>query len=527
LIASGEMSSTAAISPDGLSVAYNRVREDWTSEIHIIGVNSPEPKVLYRGPATVHILDWSRDGSALLVREVRSAAYQPLRWLLISARTGEVRELNLPVGRFGTGLLTEAELLQLQAGLSPDARFVAYTELNERSEPSVYVALADGSSRRRVTAPGASAYVFAWSPNGKSLLYISDQSGSHDLWALDIKGGSPVGLPTLVKKDIGPVFGTGIADDGSVFYSVKVNTGSVYLGELDVEAATVHDMRELPQPRGTRNASARWSPDGSKLLLQRETADRTFQNVIHDVLTGQEHEMTIPDNLVRNKDATGGAGRGYQVDWTRDPRTMLFASLRLKGPTQISIVDTVTGEVKQRKDASDISASYYAVTPSPDGVHVFAVTGGNASNDSRVVRINMETGQENSVCRARPMVWAVSPDGKYVACGGYSDSLQVVAEDGGRGRDLVKSGMFSAMAWTPDGKNLIYTTVERGALTSAKYWIVPFGGGEPRRLTVPLDRLGMLSIHPSGRRIAITSAGKWTELWVLQNLNTLRSRPTP
>jgi len=237
--------------------------------------------------------------------------------------------------------------------------------------------------------------------------------------------------------------------------------------------------------------------------------------------------MTIPDNLVRNKDATGGAGRGYQVDWTRDPRTMLYASLRLKGPTQISIVDTVTGEVKQRKDASDIAASYYAVTPSPDGVHVFAVTGGNASNDSRVVRINMETGQENSVCRARPMVWAVSPDGKYVACGGYSDSLQVVAEDGSRGRDLVKSGMFSAMAWTPDGKNLIYTTVERGALTSAKYWIVPFGGGEPRRLTVPLDRLGMLSIHPSGRRIAITSAGKWTELWVLQNLNTLRSRPTP
>src|SRR5215831_2255007 len=154
LIASGELSSTAAISPDGSSVAYNRVRDDWTSEIHIIGVNSPEPKVLYHGPAAAHILDWSRDGSTLLVREVRTAAHQPLRWLLISARTGEVRELNLPVGRFGTGLLTEAELLQLQAGLSPDARFVAYTELNERSEPSVYVAPADGSSRRRVTAPG-------------------------------------------------------------------------------------------------------------------------------------------------------------------------------------------------------------------------------------------------------------------------------------------------------------------------------------------------------------------------------------
>ncbi len=320
LIASGEMSSTAAISPDGSLVAYNRVRDDWTSEIHIIGVNSPEPKVLYGGPAAAHILDWSRDGSALLVREVRAAAHQPLRWLLISARTGEVRELNLPAGRFGTELITEAEQLQVQAGLSPDARFVAYTQLNERSEPSVYVAPVDGSSRRRVTVPGASAYVFAWSPNGKSLLYTSDQSGSHDLWALDIKDGSPVGLPTLVKKDIGPVFGTGIADDGSVFYSVKVNTGSVYLGELDVEAATVNDMRELPQPRGTRNASAKWSPDGSKLLLlRRETADRTFQNVIYDVVTGQEHEIAIPDNLVPNKDTTGGAERSYQIDWTPAP----------------------------------------------------------------------------------------------------------------------------------------------------------------------------------------------------------------
>jgi Tol biopolymer transport system component len=417
--------------------------------------------------------------------------------------------------------------LQSQAGLSPDGRFVAYTQLNERSEPSVYVAPLDGSSRRSVTAPGASAYFFGWSPIGKSLLYISDQSGSYDLWALDVKDGSPVGLPTLVKKDIGPVFGTGIADDGSVFYSVKVQTGSVYLGELDVEAATVRDMRELTQPRGIRNASARWSPDGSKLLLRRDTADRTFQHVIHDVLTGQGHEMAIPDNLEHDKDTTGGAERSYEVNWTRDPRMMLFASGHLKGPTEISIVDTVTGEVKRRQDASDAAGRYYGVTASSDGVHVFGVTGGNMSNDSRVVRINMETGQENSVCRARPMVWAVSPDGRYVACGGYSDSLQVVAPDGSGARDLVKGGMFSAMAWTPDGRNLIYTTVERGALTSAKYWVVPFGGGEPRRLTVPLDRLGLISIHPSGRRIAITSAGTWTELWVLQNLNTLHSRPTP
>ncbi len=120
---------------------------------------------------------------------------------------------------------------------------------------------------------------------------------------------------------------------------------------------------------------------------------------------------------------------------------MLFASARLKGPTQISIVDTVTGEVKRRTNASDAAAAYYAVTPSPDGIHVFAVTGRNMSNDSHVVRINMKTGQENSVCRARPMVWAVSSDGRYVACGGYSDSLQVVAADGGRARDLVEGGM--------------------------------------------------------------------------------------
>jgi Tol biopolymer transport system component len=244
-------------------------------------------------------------------------------------------------------------------------------------------------------------------------------------------------------------------------------------------------------------------------MVSRWTTQRfQLQNVIRDMATGKEQELKAA-RIFENQ----------RVDWTPDPESLLVTSAPLDTPSKLAIVDVESGKVRREVRLSDAMGEYAWPSISPDNAHVFAVKGGNMSNDSRVVRINLQTGEETDICPARPMVWALSPDGSQIACGGFGGSIRVVPVQGGSGRDLVKGGAFSAMAWTPDGKHLIYTTVERGALTSAAYWIVPSAGGQPRRIEMPMNRLGLISIHPDGRRIAITSTVNWTELWVLENLN--------
>jgi Tol biopolymer transport system component len=156
----------------------------------------------------------------------------------------------------------------------------------------------------------------------------------------------------------------------------------------------------------------------------------------------------------------------------------------------------------------------------PDGRHVYMAKGGAMTKSSHVVRIDLQTGEEKEICAAMPSVWALSPDGKQIACAGHGDGIQILQTQGGTGRDLVKGAQFGPMAWTADGTHLIYTIPAPGAGPGGAgiYWMIPTAGGTPRRLDLALDRVGLMSIHPDNRHIAISPGGSTTEVWVLQNL---------
>jgi Tol biopolymer transport system component len=77
--------------------------------------------------------------------------------------------------------------------LSPDGRFLASSlpEAPPASGTVVFVtAVGDGKPHKVAWSP-EDAYVFGWSPDGQQLLYVSDQSGSYDLWAVPVKDAEP------------------------------------------------------------------------------------------------------------------------------------------------------------------------------------------------------------------------------------------------------------------------------------------------------------------------------------------------
>jgi hypothetical protein len=98
-------------------------------------------------------------------------------------------------------------------------------------------------------------------------------------------------------------------------------------------------------------------------------------------------------------------------------------------------------------------------------------------------------------------------------CAGIDGVIRTYSIDGNVQRELVKGQDLGPLTWTPDGTHVIYTSA-RG------YWILPSTGGVPRRIAVPVERYGRLSIHPDGRQVAMSFYGATAELWVLENLAT-------
>src|SRR5437588_3225659 len=97
-----------------------------------------------------------------------------------------------------------------------------------------------------------------------------------------------------------------------------------------------------------------------------------------------------------------------------------------------------------------------------------------------------------------------SPDGETVAFAGeYEGNLDVytVPAAGGVPRRLTHHPDPDVpVAWTPDGKNVLFRSPRGSYARFLKLFSVPVGGGQPTELPLPMAEDGSLS--PDGQRIA-------------------------
>ena len=59
---------------------------------------------------------------------------------------------------------------------------------------------ADGSKVRRLTEDGSSDYTPRWSPDGKSIAFISTRSGNSQVWIIPVNGGEARQLTSLATE---------------------------------------------------------------------------------------------------------------------------------------------------------------------------------------------------------------------------------------------------------------------------------------------------------------------------------------
>jgi Tol biopolymer transport system component len=485
-----EGSAYDVFSRDGKQIAYGSYTKDLVPQLRIRNLDGSGLRTLYseKDHCCVTPLDWSPDaGSILALRGVSSRASE---LTLISTADGSVRVLRSFRGLF----------MLKRASFSPDGRSVAFSSVAEGSPPhgDVFLMTADGRNEVVVAGHPAEDELLAWTPDGRSLLFLSDRSGTWDIWTVHITGGKQQGEPELLKKDFGYYSEVlGFAPDGSLYYKTDTRLGGLYNGAVDLETGKV---LVPPAPVTTRYTGppswSTWSPDGRNLLyISRRGGVGPGNNIltIRSAATGEERFLSPRLRFVRD------------LSWAPDGRSVIALG---ETDTEAGIfrIDTETSAITKLADGG------MAPQLCPDGkTLVFA----KWETGPIIRKRNLDTGEESDVVKTTGMNFHLSPDGREVVFQ-VKGAVKTVSLNGGEPRELFRGlAQYYYLRWTRDGR---YIIARANNTASSEIWRVPAQGGTPLKLDLSVPKMDAFTLHPDNRRFAFSVIEESkSELWVLEN----------
>jgi len=411
--------------------------------------------------------------------------------------------------------------------LSPDGRQVAYARHVKENDGArdIFLLATDGSGEEVPLAEHpADDYGPVWAPDGKSIVFGSDRSGTYDAWLMQVADGKPVGEPQLIKRDTGFMQPMGFTREGSLYYGLQTTSTDVYTASIDPATGGLLEppTKAIRRFEG-RNLSPAWSPDGKSLAYVslrplHESFARRMVLVIRSVETGEERELYLPEGRLKNP------------RWSPDGRSILCCPAWNDGPTDrsLQLVDVQTGDVTPivQFHLPD-SIGIYDCAWSSGGktiLYTRQVRSGQWSNS--IVAHDLETGKEKELYQGG-IEWpgfAVSPDGRQLVFAGEG-MIRMMSVAGGEPRvlhrlrdteEFAAPTTSSCLAWTADGRYILFRIYRPGRPGPTELWCIPVKGGEPQKL-LEMDGLSDISVHPDGQHIAFTAGWTQSEVWAMEN----------
>lgn len=249
------------------------------------------------------------------VRRFASAA-----WLGLAAFAA-MADGNAPAAAPRTLTFEDQEAVKRPAGVavSGDGRQVAYI-VDDR----VHVVPVAGGAPRPVTSAGGRAWDPAWSADGSALYFISDRSGTSQLWRLPI-------------ADFGEAEQLTRLDQGVDSLRLSPDESRLLLAFTDAQLAPAEGPGS--QPAGADGAAAAGKPFVITRLEFKEDAGDGY-------LTGDraQHLHVLDIASGRLVQLTSGAYSESEAAWSPDGRRVVFVSNREQDPdasyrTDLWVVD--------------------------------------------------------------------------------------------------------------------------------------------------------------------------------------------
>ncbi|HEV2399074.1 MAG TPA: S9 family peptidase [Candidatus Sulfotelmatobacter sp.] len=358
-----------------------------------------------------------------------------------------------------------------------------------------------------------------WSPDGKSIAFISNMSGRNNIWIVPAEGGFPTQLTVSDQRQTNPAW----SPDGKwIAYQSDYDGDEQW--DIFLVSPKTGKVVNLTQTRDIAETNPTWSPDGRYLAYQvKPKTSAAVEIDIYDMIMREVRHVTT--NTPQDK-------RNVNPIWTKDGKFIVYTQTQAKGTdSNIFIADVATGKStlltphggEQLYFGNDISPR-----PIPDGREILVTS--NAANGYENIGV-LEVGTKgglNGVFKPGEIKWLTkdkwdirgrefSPDGKKITFNANVDGEEdIYLYDLATGNSTplqiskgVNEPVGGRSAFTKDGQQLLF--VHNGPTAPGDLWVYHLATGKSQQITHSLvggirseDLVEPYLIHYPSRD------GKWT-----------------
>jgi eukaryotic-like serine/threonine-protein kinase len=358
---------------------------------------------------------------------------------------------------------------------------------------------AAGVAGAQLTSYGGRQYAAAIAPDGRSFVFVSDHSGTPDIWLRQVSGGEPVRLTNDVFQEGDLAF----APDGETIYFTRVEGG----GEAIWQIGTLGGQSRKVIANGHSPAL---SPDGRSLAYMTTELQDASETLVVSALDGSAKRSVarhVP-SFPRVRPA-----------WSPDGRTVSYVRGGLNASGNLFIIDISSGRERQvtRFTRPNEGVDYHAWLP--DGRHLAVsyrpFSRAQAASDLAILDVD-----DGSLRRVTTTI-----ADSFLAPSLSADGSRLVATAVGRLLELWKVPLTSSdldvngraavrlingtedPQWpfvTRNARTLLYNSPISG---SRNIWIRQLDGkSKPRQITAMSGNvISHSSLSPDGSRVAFVS----------------------
>jgi len=344
-----------------------------------------------------------------------------------------------------------------------------------------------------------------WSPDGKTVAFISNLSGRNNLWLVPAEGGWPTQLTVSNERQTSPTW----SPDGKWIAYMSDYDGDEQWDIFLVSPKT-GQVKNLTNTREIAEESPTWSHDGR------------FLAYIVKPKTSSVFELDVYDTVLRDvKHLTTGTAKdrmNVAPIWSADDKSIVYTQEQSKGTdSNVFLVDVASAQ-STLLTPHDGERTYSASDVSPDGEHVLITS--NAGNGyENVGLLDIATKKIRWLTQDK---WELSgesfsPDGKFLTYTANVDGntdiyLYDIASGKAHALPLTKGVNQAAgrpSPFTRDSSRMLY--VHNGPTSPGDLWVYNLADGKSHQLTNSLvggvraeDMVEPYLIHYPSKD------GKWT-----------------
>ena len=492
------------VSPDGKQVVYTWAIHPRpgieTGELRLLSLDdaATEPHTVW-SPAEgtwASIQDWFPDGGRVAAIVTKSPTDHQI--VTVSVTDGNVRQIRS---------IDWSDSPRVR--VSPDGRHIAYSRSASRDQAAkdIFVVAVDGSSESAVVEHAANDELVGWSPKGDYLVVNSDRGGQPGLWVQPLENAEAAGRLRLIVPNVDVAAGMGMAQDGSLYYSVRVTPQRLKLAEIDWQSGKfLAETKNAVERFVGRNSTGEFSPDGEKFayVSRRKEAWNRPAIIVRTIATGDERE--VPHHL-----------RGaWSLIWQPDGNSLIVQASDDRGRYGYFDVSLANGQARL------LVKRAYAGVLSPDGESLLHRS--SEGENGSIYSYRLSDGSVETVPGKFAGRIGVSPDGRIAAVL-HRTEVRLYPAAGGEGKVLWQTAADPPLGrwtlWTADGKALLVPRRDPDAGQRMwRVWVVPVDGLLPYSTDLVYETSGGWppDIHPDGKRILYTEGTYFWQVWVMRNL---------